>query len=217
MPATLDLSPDELLTTTRAVRRRLDFSRDVPRALVEECLEIALQAPSASNHQGWHFVVITDPELRRRVTDEYRKAWDIYLTLPISAGNIPVEGAERRAQQQRVVDSAQYLADHFHEAPVLVIPCIDDTFGGDAQVLDATRYGSIMQAGWNFQLAARARGLGTCWTTLHLMFAAEVAEILGLPDTVEQVALIPVAYSKGTDFKPAPREPLAKKLHYDGW
>jgi nitroreductase len=217
MPATLDLSPDELLTTTRAVRRRLDFDREVPRALIEECLEIALQAPSASNHQGWQFVVVTDPKLRRKVADEYRKAWEIYLTLPVSAGLLPVKTEERRGQQQRVVDSAQYLADHFHEAPVFVIPCIDGTFGGDDAVMACTRYGSIIQAAWSFQLAARARGLGTCWTTLHLIFANEVAAILGLPDTVEQVALIPVGYSKGTDFKPAPREPLEEKLHYDGW
>lgn len=217
MSATLDLSPDELLTTTRAVRRRLDFSKEVPRVLIEECLEIALQAPSASNHQGWHFVVVTDPELRRRIADEYRKAWEIYLTLPVSAGQLPVKTQERKGEQLRVVDSAQYLADHFHEAPAFVIPCIDATFGGEDQVMACTRYGSIMQAAWSFQLAARARGLGTCWTTLHLIFANEVAEILRLPGTVEQVALIPVGYAKGTDFKPAPREPLAEKLHYDGW
>lgn len=217
MPATLDLTPDQLLTTTRAVRRRLDFERPVPREVVEECLDIALQAPSASNHQGWHFVVVTDPELRRKVADEYRKAWEIYLTLPISAGQLPVATEERKGEQQRVVDSAQYLADNYHKAPVFVIPCIDKTFEGDDQVMACTRYGSIMQAAWSFQLAARARGLGTCWTTLHLIFAKDVAEILGLPDTVEQVALIPVAYAKGTDFKPAPREPLSEKLHYDGW
>jgi nitroreductase len=217
MAATLDLSPDELLTTTRAVRRRLDFTREVPRELIEECLEIALQAPSASNHQGWHFVVVTDPEVRRRIADEYRKAWEIYLTLPISAGNLPVTGEARKGEQKRVVDSAQYMADHFEEAPVFLIPCIDATFGGEDNVMSCTRYGSVIQAAWSFQLAARARGLGSCWTTLHLIFAKEVAEILDLPDSIEQVALIPVGYSKGTDFKPAPREPLAEKLHYNAW
>lgn len=217
MAATLDLSPDELLTTTRSVRRRLDFSREVPRELVEECLEVALQAPTASNHQGWHFVVVTDPEKRRLIADEYRKAWEIYLTLPVSASRLPVETTERKAEQDRVTSSAQYLADHFHEAPVFLIPCIDATFGGEDQVMACTRYGSIIQAAWSFQLAARARGLGTCWTTLHLIFAGEVAGILDLPDTVEQVALIPVGYFTGTGFKPAPREPLAEKLHYDGW
>lgn len=217
MAATLDLSPDELLTTTRAVRRRLDFDREVPRELIEECLEIALQAPSASNHQGWHFVVVTDPDLRRRIADEYRKAWEIYLTLPVSAGNLPVKGKARKGEQKRVVDSAQYMADHFEQAPVFVIPCIDATFGGEDNVMSCTRYGSVIQAAWSFQLAARARGLGSCWTTLHLIFAKEVAEILDLPDSIEQVALIPVGYYKGTDFKPAPRQPLAEKLHYDGW
>jgi nitroreductase len=162
-------------------------------------------------------VVVTDPELRRRVADEYRKAWEIYLTLPVAAHNLPVTTEMRRGEQRRVVDSAQYLADHFHEAPVFVIPCIDGTFAGDDGVMACTRYGSVIQAAWSFQLAARARGLGSCWTTLHLIFAKEVADILGLPDTVEQVALIPVGYAKGTDFKPAPREPLAEKLHYNGW
>jgi len=149
--------------------------------------------------------------------DSYRKGWEIYLTLPVYAGALPVEGEERRAQQQRVADSAQYLADHYHEAPALLIPCIDNTFGGENGVMSATRYGSVIQATWNFQLAARARGLGPCWTTLHLLFADEVAETLGLPDHIEQVALLPIAYSKGTDFRPAPREPLATKLHHDGW
>jgi len=219
---TLDLSPDELLSTTRAVRKRLDLERPVTMELVRECLELALQAPTGSNAQGWHFVVVTDAEKRARIAELYRKAFERYRagasTRAVAAQRDPLG----RAQQDRVADSAQYLADHLHRVPVFLIACItgrnDQVTGPMAALSGASVYGSILPAVWSFMLAARARGLGTVWTTLHLSAEKEVAALLGIPyDDVMQVALIPVAYTKGVDFKPARRLPLDGILHVDAW
>jgi nitroreductase len=218
MGTTLPLTPDELLSTTRAVRRRLDLTRPVARELIEECLRLALQAPTPSNMQNWHFVVVDDAERRGAIADWYRKGWEIYVTLPVAAPNLPVDGPERKALQMRITDSAQYLADHFHEVPAFLIPCIAPRADGGEAIIQCSFYGGIMQAAWSFQLAARARGLGSCWTTIHLMFEREVAEIVGIPyDEVQQTALICLGHARGTRFAPAPREPLETKLHWDRW
>ncbi len=208
------LTADEVLTTTRSVRKRLDFSRPVERSVIEECLRIAQQAPSGSNRQGWHFVVVTDAAKRRAIADLYRRNWERYRATPGAQYNDP----GRAATQGRVRDSAQYLADHFHEAPVLLIPCIHGRTDGLPASAQSGVFGSILPAVWSFMLAARARGLGTCWTTIHLAYEREAADVLGIPyDEVMQVALTPVAYTKGTDFKPAPREPLETVVHWDQW
>lgn len=210
----LPLTADEVLTTTRSVRKRLDFTRPVEREVLEECLRIAQQAPSGSNSQRWHFVVVTDAERRRALADIYRKGWERYR----AAAGATYEDADRAATQERVRDSAQYLADHFHEAPVHVIPCITGRTDGQPANAQSGVFGSILPAAWSFMLAARARGLGTCWTTIHLMHEREAAEVLGIPyDRVMQTALIPVAYTKGTEFKPAPRDPLASVVHWENW
>lgn len=217
-PATLPLTPDALLSTTRSVRRRLDLERPVEPALIERCLELALQAPTGSNIQNWRWVVVTDPATRGAIAEQYRRGWEIYATLPIAAGNLPTESPARAALQRRIMASAQYLADRFHEVPAFVIPCITPRVDHEAPVLQCSFYGSVMQAAWSFQLAARARGLGTCWTSLHLFFEREVAEVLDIPyDEVQQVALIALGHSRGTDFRPAPREPLEAKVHWDAW
>jgi nitroreductase len=217
-PPTLPLTPDDLLSTTRSVRRRLDLSRPVPRALIARCLELALQAPTGSNMQNWRWVVVDDPASRRAIAEQYRRGWEIYKTLPIAAGNLPTDSPGRAGLQRRIMASAQYLADHFHEVPAFLIPCITPRVADEVPVLQCSFYGSVIQAAWSFQLAARARGLGTCWTTLHLFFEREVAEALGIPyDEVQQVALIAVGYSLGTGFRPAPREPLEGKLHWNAW
>jgi len=118
----------------------------------------------------------------------------------------------------RITGSAQYLADHFHQVPLHLIPCISPRVDGDGPLLQCTSYGGVMQAAWSFQLAARARGLASCWTTLHLMYERRVADIIGIPYMeVQQTALICVGYAKATHFKPAPREPLRTKLHWDRW
>ena len=206
---TLNLTPDELLSTTRAVRKRLDLERPVELSLIYECLQLAMQAPSGSNAQGWHFVVVTKPDVKEKVADLYRKAWSIY-SRPFRS-MIP---------RNRVASSAAYLAEHMHQVPVLLVPCVagrtDDA--GMNTLSQASQYGSILPAVWSFMLAARARGLGTCWTTLHLMYEQEAATALGIPfESITQVALIPVAYTQGETFKPAQRKPLEGIVHVNGW
>lgn len=207
---------DHVLATTRAVRRRLDFDRPVPRELILECLELAVQAPTGSNRQGWQWVVVTDADRRRRIGELYRQSWYAYA----GAGRPEyAEGDPRRAQQERVVSSAQYLADRFGEVPVMVIPCIEGRADrGASNQRIAGLYGSILPAAWSFQLAARARGLGTAWTTLHLRYEEEVAELLGIPyATHTQAALITAGYFTGEDFRPAERIPLDTIVHWDAW
>jgi len=212
MAELLPLDPDQLLTSTRSVRKRLDLERPVPLEVVREALEVALQAPSGSNTQGWHWIVLTDPDKRKAVADLYAKSFSAYR----AAGRKEWDDQERQATQDRVQSSADFLAEHMAEVPVLVIGAIFT--GGDLPTGNqAGLWGSLLPAAWSLQLALRARGLGSAWTTLHLAYEKEVAELLGIPDTVRQGVLLPVAYTKGTDFKPAPRAPLDTVLHVDGW
>jgi nitroreductase len=209
------LTPDELLTTTRSVRKRLDLTRPVPIELVRECLEIALQAPSGSNRQGWHWIVVTDADQRAAIGDYYQRAVQTYLDSPGAAGNLFTDDAERSAVQRRVGNSVRYLGERMGEVPVLVIPCLRaPSLGTGSQ---ASIWGSILPAAWSYMLAARARGLGTAWTTLHLSYEHEVARVLGLPADIRQAALIPTAFSIGTEFTQAQRQPLDEVLHLDRW
>jgi nitroreductase len=207
---------DQLLTTTRSVRKRLDFSKPVDLAVIGRCLEIAFQAPTGSNAQAWSFVVVTDADKRRGLADLYRKAFELYANNPDLR---PTFGDDdlRMKQLPRVVDSAMYLAEHMHEAPVLVIPCIEGRVENAGTLAQASVYGSILPAAWSFMLALRARGLATAWTTLHIMFEQDAAKILGLPEHVTQTALFPVAHFTGTDFKPAKRIPSAQLVHWNAW
>jgi len=217
----LQLSTDEILATTRSVRKRLDFSRQVEPELIRECLELAVQAPTGANSQGWHFVVVTDQEQRKTIGDIYRKGYQLYREKtasvhPLYEGrNIPREFVKTL---KRVRDSSEYLAEHMHEAPVLLVPCIWGRVDGQPNVEQAGVWGSILPAVWSFMLAARSRGLGSSWTTVHLYYEQEAAEVLGIPyEKVTQAALIPVAYTLGTDFKPVSRIPLDSVLHWDRW
>ena len=206
---------DHLLTTTRSVRKRLDLTRPVEREVIEQCLEIAGQAPSGSNRQGWHFVVVTDGEKKQFIAERYRKAWYGYnATRNVATG--PNLTAEER-QLQRVISSAQYLADHLQDVPVLVIPCIEGRPDDAAPASQAGVYGSILPAAWSLMLALRARGLGSAWTTLHLQSEREIAELLGIPDEISQAALLPVAYFKGDDFRPAKRKLMRDRTYWDSW
>jgi nitroreductase len=215
---TLTLTTDEVLTTTRSVRKRLDLTRPVDQRVIEECLRIAQQAPTGSNMQNWHFVVVRDPLKRAAISEIYRKGFKIYETLPIAALNLPVEGPERKARQARVFSSLQYLAEHFHEVPVYVIPCFTGRVEGQPSILAASMYSSVSQAGWSLMLAARARGLAACWTTIHLFFEEEAAKVLDIPyGDVTQGGLITLAHALGTAFKPAQREPLSTIIHWDAW
>jgi nitroreductase len=204
----LDLTPDELLSTTRAVRKRLDLTRPVEREVLEDCLRLAQQAPTASYSQNWHFVMVTDPDKRAAIGELWRQVAGPYLD----------RGGAREGQAARIGDAVVHLAEHIHEVPVHVIPCVQGRYEGKSNALVASMYASIIPAAWSFMLAARSRGLGTVWTTFHLMHEREVAEILGIPyDEVTQIALIPVAYTLGTDFKPGVRKPLDSMVHWNSW
>ena len=218
----LNLSNDELLSTTRAVRKRLDFDRPLETEVLMECMELALQAPSGSNAQGWHFLFVTDTDKKAAIAEIYRKIFTGYAASPMAASAMHADDPGMAESQARVMSSAQYLADNMHRAPVLFIPCtsgrIDSASGEGANVAHAGAFGSIIPATWSFMLAARARGLGTCLTTMHLVQERKVAELLGIPyEEVTQTALIPVAYTIGTDFKVAPRKAIDAVVHFDSW
>ena len=207
---------DHLLTTTRSVRKRLDLSRPVEPALIEECLRIALQAPTGSNQQKWHFIVLTDRDKRKAVADLYHKSFELYRPSDVPE-DTPAIDDPHAAQMQRVISSARYLSNHMHEVPVLIIGCYEGRPDQPEPFAQAGLYGSILPAAWSLMLALRARGLGAAWTTLHLRYEREVAEILDLPDNLTQAVLLPVAYFTGDDFKPAKRQPASQAIHWNGW
>ena len=216
------LSTDELLTTTRAVRLRLDFDRPVPTQLVRECIEIALQAPTGGHSQGWHFMVIKDASQRRALAEIYREGWEMYRRSPGSVFSEHEQTAtgQRKRELTKVIRSADYLAENLEKAPVHVIPCIRGRMGEGSfnNAASASVYGSIIPATWSYILAARCRGLGTCWTTAHLIKESNAAEILGIPyDQITQIALIPTAYALGGDFRPGPRKSCDQVIHLDRW
>ena len=188
-------STDHLLTTTRSVRKRLNLTRPVEPDVVQDCIEIALQAPNGGNRRQPHFVVVTDPAKREALAEIYRRACMPHLE------NM------RGVYSPGVFSSAEYLIECLHEVPVHVIPCIEGRAENDGAFLQATLYGSVLPAAWSLMLALRARGLGSAWTTLHLTYAAEAAALLDIPEDMTQGALLPVAYFTGVDFKPAPRQP----------
>jgi nitroreductase len=213
---TLSLSVDEVLTTTRSVRKRLDLNKPVPRELVTECLELALQAPTGSNAQGWQWVFIEDAAKKKAIADIYLAHAKGYLSLP--APKYP-DGDTRGERVGLVRDSARYLAEHMHEVPMLMIPCLQGRVEA-AQQLSSSFWASLFPAVWSFCLALRSRGLGSCWTTLHLLGDGEkqAAEVLGIPhDQYSQGGLFPIAYTKGTDFRPAKRLPAEAVTHWNSW
>ncbi len=202
---------DGLLSTTRAVRKRLDLDKPVPRAVVMECIALSMQAPTGSNSQGWRWVVVDDAEKRAALGQIYKEAGSAYL----AAG---AEATKGQGQQGRVMSSALWLSENMGRVPVLAIPCIEGAFPeGTPAAMIASQYASIYPAVWSFQLALRSRGLGSTLTTLHLLQAARAAKILGLPDSIQQVAMLPVAYTVGTDFKRAERPGPETITHWNGW
>ncbi|QIV80901.1 nitroreductase family protein [Mycolicibacterium frederiksbergense] len=212
---TLNLTADEVLTTTRSVRKRLDFDKPVPREVLLECLDLALQAPTGSNAQGWQWVFVEDPAKKKALADIYRTNANPYLDLPK-----PERGDIRDEQIVRVTDSAKYLNENFEKAPVLLIPCLEGRPDGAPAGMSASYWGSLLPAVWSFMLALRSRGLGSAWTTLLLLGDGEkqAAEVLGIPfDQYAQGGLFPIAYTKGTDFKKAGRLPAENFAHWDTW
>ncbi|MDT7726295.1 MAG: hypothetical protein QOI21_2871 [Actinomycetota bacterium] len=213
----MTMTPEELLTTTRTVRKRLDLTRPVPLELVKRALDIALQAPSGSNTQQWQWIVLTDPGKRAEIGELYQRACREYLDSPHAAGKLFSADPDRAKVQQRVGDSVEYLADRMGEVPVLVIPCLETPSADLPSGNQAGLWASLLPAAWSYMLACRAFTLGTAWTTLHLKYEKEAAEILGLPTNVHQAALIPTAFYTGDGFKPARRQPLDDVLHVDAW
>ncbi|MFJ4768768.1 nitroreductase family protein [Streptomyces uncialis] len=214
---TLDLTPDELLSTTRAVRKRLDLDRPVPRRLIEECVDLATQAPTGRNRQRWHFIVVTDPARRRLVAELFRRA------LMAGGGAPPTERDLRRmyahpGSMERISDGFRHLYDNIHRVPAFVVPAVEGRTDR-ASVLDQSMtWGSILPATWSFMLAARARGLGTVWTTAQGPLERELAGVLGVPyEEVMLAAFIPLAFTIGTEFRPARRVPREQVLHWDRW
>jgi nitroreductase len=202
-------SVDELLSTTRAVRKRLDVTRPVGREVILECLQLAMQAPTASNAQDWRWIVVTHADKRAAIAEIYRSVGAEYLA-----------GAAKTtedAQTRRVYESAYALTEILANVPIHVIPCIERRLDEGPLIAAASAWASIIPAGWSFLLALRSRGLGSVWTTLHLAKEKEVAELLGIPDHVTQAALFPVAYTIGTEFKPAKRPPAETITSWNTW
>ena len=207
---TIDLAAaDALLSTTRAVRKRLDFNRPVPRQVILDCIRLSQQAPTASNSQTWRWIVVDDADKRRRIAELYREAAGSMLSDARQAAT-----EQGQARTARVYGSAEYLADHLHEVPVHVIPCLT---GKPYPGHEGAFFASIYPAVWSFQLALRPRGLGTALTTLLTLREKEVAPLLAIPDDVTQCGLLPVAYTIGTDFKPAERPSPESITHWNGW
>ena len=205
------LGIDHVLTTTRAVRRRLDLDRPVEPEIVMDCLRLAVQAPTGGNVQGWRWLVVTDPAIRARLAELYRAG---------DGGRFHRRAERLREsdpQTSRVYANAELLSDILDRVPVHVVPCLQGRVTTTSTVEAASFYGSILPAVWSFMLALRSRGLGSVWTTLHLAHEREAAELLGIPDDYTQVALIPVAYTVGTDFKLAVRSPVETVTFWNRW
>ena len=212
---TLALSSDELLTTTRSVRKRLDFTRPVARDVVETCAQLAFQAPNGSNQQGWAWVFVDDPETRRAMADLYRQGLRDHLARDRSGEREPDRSTPT---QQRISTSVAYLLEHMQDVPVLLVPAVAQRYGDTSTFQQASKWGSILPAVWSFMLALRDRGLGSAWTTLSLYREKEMADLLGLPaGEWTQAGLFPIAYTLGTDFKPADRAASESLVHWNRW
>jgi len=194
-------SVDEVLRTTRSVRRRIDFERRIPPALLEECIEIATQAPTGISAENWRFLVLTDAEPKAAVAELYRRALDRYQT----AGGVTAKPAQ------------QALAERLHEIPALILVCAVGRPPAGSVPMQVGFYGSILPAAWSLMLALRARGLGSTWTSLHLLYADETAQRLGIPDGVTQTVMLPVGYTKDAKLNPATRKPPGEVTYWNAW
>ena len=215
----LELTADEVLETTRSVRRRLDLEREVGEAVLRDCLAFALQAPTGSLRQDWHFVISNDRDQCREVGLIYQEVWTGMVTEDYLKSSATQQGdTDDQESWLNMMGSARHLAEVFPEVPAIFVPCITGRLDGANAVTQALKWGSVIQAAWSFMLAARNRGIGTCWTTVHLQREQDVADVLGIPFAdVQQVALSPVAYTQGTEFRPGRRKPDSSFIHFNGW
>lgn len=198
-------SIDRLLTTTRSVRKRLDLTRPIDLKVVQECIDLAIQAPDGGNRGSYHFLVVTDAAKRAAIAAYYQKSFEAYLE------------ARKEDYATRIYDSAAHLADHFAEVPMHIITCTEGRVETGGAMMQAARYGSVLPATWSLMLALRSRNIGAAWTTLHLAYEKEIAGLLGIPDNITQGALLPVAYYTGEDFKPGKRIPGPERTYFDSW
>jgi nitroreductase len=211
----MTMDVDYLLTSTRSARKSLDLGASVDRSEIRDCLRIGLQAANGSNQQTWRWVVVSDPDLRDRIGELYREAY-----LSLTGGRFGTDSIPSDSPQHRLISSTEWLVQHLSEVPLLIVPCYQPYMGGvgNASFAQATLFGSIYPAVWNFQLALHSRGYGTCLTTLHLQREREVQALLGIPDTFVQACLLPVARLRpGHSFRPAERRPLEEVVAVDGW
>ena len=216
-------SVNHVMSTTRSVRMRLDVEREVPRELINEALEIALQAPTGANTQTWRFMMVTRPDLRAKIADYYRQGAELYAAGKTGLTRTGVTAAReyesndmRQSQREAMIKSAGFLMANMERVPLLIIPCIEGRFETDDVFTQASMWGSIMPATWSLMMALRARRVASSWTSLHL-FEREISELLGIPDNYTQAALLPVAWLTGGDLKPAKRLPLSEVSHWDHW
>ena len=210
----LSLSVDEVLTTTRAVRKRLDLDKPVSRAVLEECLELALQAPNGSNRNDWRWIIVDDPKMVAKLAQEYRAAMGL-----LQSGEQPSvrHPTGETPHEEKLLESAFALADKLHQVPAILIPLMPGRPEGKGVVDQASMWSSVIQAVWSFMLALREQGMGSAWTTVALRREKEIAELLGIPcEEYTQVGMFPVAYTIGTDFKKAWRKPVSEVLTYNG-
>lgn len=210
----LELSAEEVLTTTRAVRKRLDLQRPVERHVVEACLRIAFQAPNGSNQQTWGWVLVDDPGIRSEMARIYRAALDDYVARPRAVtGSRPPESAEQR----RMTESVMHLTRHMADVPILLVPTFHGRVDDKGTFWQASRWGSIAPGVWSFMLALRLHGLGSAWTTLHLLREREMGDLLGIPESETQAGMFPVAYTIGTRFRAADRAGSETRIRWNHW
>lgn len=200
--APIDLaSIDQVLETTRSVRRRIDFDRPIEPEVIERCIEIASQAPTGINAENWRFLVVTSPEKKAAVAELYGRASRVLS----EARGVSLKPAQ------------QALADRLHEMPALILVCAEGRPPGGSAAMNVGFYGSVLPAAWSLMLALRARGLGSTWTSLLVIHEQEVAELLGIPDDVSQTVLLPVGYMKDAVLKPAKRKPAREITYWETW
>lgn len=211
-PLSTQLSVDAVLTTTRSVRKRLDFDRPVPRSTVEDCLRTAFQAPSGANSQGWGWVLVDDPAKKERMGEIYRAG------MVDHRDRANIGDAPPHRDQPKVTDSVRYLAENIQRVPILLVPTVEHAYGRATTFQQASTWGSILPAVWSFMLALRSRGMGSAWTTIHLYREREMAELLGIPyPETTQAGLFPIAYTLGTNFSPADRSASSERIFWNEW
>jgi nitroreductase len=206
----LNLSVDEVLTTTRSVRKRLDVTKPVARSIIEECLDIALQAPNGSNQNVWRWVIVDDPALIKKLADFYKRATNNEFAQAYIKSLAPIP------RDEKIHESSAAFMENIDKVPAMLIPLMPGRADGKSAAEQAVMWSSIVQAVWSFFLALRERGLGSAWTTITLLHEKEISDLLNIPfEQYTQVGLFPIAYTVGTDFKRAWRKPVSEVLTYN--